>query len=99
MFFLRSASTHAEVLFQLLFVPPLLLMTLPTVFPTLVPTHDNMVRDAPTSSFAPPTSMNESPGDATILASRELEIQVLEHAMNLRKVVEQLEQGDMQQIH
>ena len=74
-------------------------MTLPTVFPTPAPTHDNsMVRDALMSSFAPPTSMNESPGDAAILASGELEIQALEHATNLREVVEQLERGDVQWI-
>ncbi|KAF8223991.1 hypothetical protein L208DRAFT_1411049 [Tricholoma matsutake] len=37
-------------------------------------------------------------GDATILASGELEIQALERAMNLREVIEQLERGEVRRI-
>jgi hypothetical protein len=80
---------------QLSFVPPLLPTMLLTIFPTPAPTHNSAVM----SSSTPPTCTNESPGDAAILASGELEIQVLEHATNLREVVEQLERGDVQQIH
>jgi hypothetical protein len=47
----------------------------------------------------PPTPANDPHADATILASGELDIQALECVMNLWEVIEQLEHGDMQQIH
>ena len=44
------------------------------------------------------TNAATAPGDKAILASGELVIEALEHAMNLQEVVEQLERGDVQRI-
>ena len=67
---------------------------LPAPFPMPLPAPGSLTPE----NKRPGSCTNAAPGDEAILASGELVIEALEHATNLREVVEQLERGDVQRI-